>query len=82
MGVTQSIGILLGGGLRELKRQEVQKPSSVICPVLVVLPQPHMLNHADAIIRADWRITTRQLALQLSINTGSVCSIIETVASA
>jgi transposase len=24
---------------------------------------PHMLNHVDAIIRADWRITTRQLAL-------------------
>jgi hypothetical protein len=33
---------------------------------------------ADAIIRADWRITTWQLALQLSISTGSVCSIIET----
>jgi transposase len=38
---------------------------------------PDMLNRADAIIRADRRITTRQLALQLSINTGSVCSIIE-----
>jgi hypothetical protein len=40
MGVVQSIGALLGGGLRELKRQEVQKPSSMICCVLVVLPQP------------------------------------------
>jgi hypothetical protein len=38
MGVVQSIGALLGGGIRELKRQEVQKPSSVICRVLVVLP--------------------------------------------
>jgi transposase len=38
---------------------------------------PDMLNRADAIIRADRRITTPQLALQLSISTGSVCSIIE-----
>jgi hypothetical protein len=60
MGVVQSIGALLSGGLRELKRQEVQKPSSVICRVLVVLPQPtlHKLNRADAIIHADHRITT------------------------
>jgi hypothetical protein len=36
-----------------------------------------MLNHADAIIHADWRIITWQLALQVSISTGSVCSIIE-----
>jgi hypothetical protein len=43
---------------------------------------PDMLNSADAIIRADQRITTRQLALQLSISTGSVCSVIETVAPA
>jgi hypothetical protein len=34
---------------------------------------PNMLNGADAIIRADRRIKTRQLALQLSISTGSVC---------
>jgi hypothetical protein len=38
---------------------------------------PDMLNHADAIIHADRLITTRQLALQLLISTGSVCSIIE-----
>jgi hypothetical protein len=38
---------------------------------------PDMLNGADAIIRADRRITTRQLAVQLSISTGSVCSSIE-----
>jgi transposase len=31
---------------------------------------PDMLNCADAIICADQHITTRQLALQLSINTG------------
>jgi hypothetical protein len=40
---------------------------------------PELLNCADAIIRADWRITTRQWALQLSTSTGSVCSIIETL---
>jgi hypothetical protein len=40
---------------------------------------PDMLNCPDAIICADRCITTRQLALQLSINTGSVCSIIETL---
>jgi hypothetical protein len=38
-----------------------------------------MLNHTDAIICADWHITTREFALQLSISTGSVCSIIETL---
>jgi hypothetical protein len=38
---------------------------------------PDVLNLADAIIRADRRITTRELALQLSISTGSVFSIIE-----
>jgi hypothetical protein len=38
---------------------------------------PGMLNSADAIIPADRRITTRQLAIQLLISTGSVCSIIE-----
>jgi hypothetical protein len=38
-----------------------------------------MLNRADAIIRADRRITTRQLALQLSISIGSVFAIIETL---
>jgi hypothetical protein len=43
---------------------------------------PDMLNCADAIIRADRRVTTRQLALQLSTSTGSVCSISETVAPA
>jgi histone-lysine N-methyltransferase SETMAR len=32
-----------------------------------------MLDRADAIIRANRRIKTRQLALQLSISTGSVC---------
>jgi transposase len=37
----------------------------------------YMLNRADAIIGADRRITTRKLALRLSIRTGSVCSIIE-----
>jgi hypothetical protein len=37
---------------------------------------PDILNRAEAIICADWCITT-QLALQLSISTGSVCSIIE-----
>jgi hypothetical protein len=36
-----------------------------------------MLNCTDAIIHADQHITTWQLALQLSISTGSVCSIIE-----
>jgi hypothetical protein len=80
-GSVQSIEALLGDELRELKRQEVQKPSSVICRVLVVLPQPtlDMLNCADAIIFTNRRITKRQLALQLSISTGSVCSIIETL---
>jgi hypothetical protein len=38
-----------------------------------------MLNQADAIIHVHRHITTRQLALQLSISTGSVCSIIETL---
>jgi histone-lysine N-methyltransferase SETMAR len=38
-----------------------------------------MLNSTDAIIHANRRITTRQLALQFSISTGSVCSIIETL---
>jgi transposase len=33
---------------------------------------PNMLNRADAITRVDRCITTRQLALQLSISTGSV----------
>jgi transposase len=43
---------------------------------------PDILNRADAIIDADRRITTRQLYLQLSIITGSVCLIIETVTPA
>jgi hypothetical protein len=74
IGVMQSIGALLGGGLRELKHQEVQKPSSVIYHVPVILPQPTLQTcwTMDAIIHADRRITTRQLALQLSISTGSV----------
>jgi hypothetical protein len=38
---------------------------------------PDMLKHADAIIPADWHITTQRLTLQLSRSTGSVCSIIE-----
>jgi hypothetical protein len=33
---------------------------------------PDMLNRADTIIHADRHITTQQLALQLSISTGSV----------
>jgi hypothetical protein len=37
MEVVQSIGALFGSGLRELKHQEVQKPSAVICGVLVFL---------------------------------------------
>ena len=40
---------------------------------------PDMLNRADAIIRADRRITTRQLALQLSVSIGSACAMIETL---
>jgi hypothetical protein len=37
-----------------------------------------MLSRADAIIRADRHITTRQLALHLSLSTGGVCSSIAT----
>jgi hypothetical protein len=36
-----------------------------------------MLQHADDIIQADWRITSRQLALQLSISNGSAMVIID-----
>jgi hypothetical protein len=36
-----------------------------------------MLNRVDSIIHADRRITMRQFALQLSISTGSVYSVIE-----
>jgi hypothetical protein len=83
-GVVQSIGALLGWAkrvkaagsaetdLRDLPRAD--RPATA--------NTPDMLNCADAIICADRRIITRQVALQLSISTGSVCSIIETVAPA
>ncbi|KDR15838.1 Putative ATP-dependent RNA helicase me31b, partial [Zootermopsis nevadensis] len=41
---------------------------------------PDMLNRADAIIREDRRITTRQLAQQLSVSNGSVIAIIQALA--
>jgi hypothetical protein len=43
---------------------------------------PDMLNHSDAIIHVDRCVTTQKLAAQLLISTGSVCSVIETVAPA
>jgi hypothetical protein len=76
MGVVQSIGALLGGGLRELKRQEVQKTELRDLPRAghpATANTPDMLNRADAIIRGDRRFTKWQLALQFSITTGSVC---------
>jgi len=38
-----------------------------------------MLQRADGIIHADWRITSRQLAVQLSVSNGSAMAIIETL---
>ena len=38
---------------------------------------PDMLQHTDGIIHADWRITSRQLALQLSVSNGSAMAIID-----
>ena len=38
-----------------------------------------MLNRADVFIRADRRITTRQLALQLSVSIGSESAMIKTL---
>jgi len=35
-----------------------------------------MLQHADGIIHADWCITSRQLAIQLSVSNGSAMTII------
>jgi hypothetical protein len=38
-----------------------------------------MLQHADDIIHADWHITSRQLAVQLSVSNGSAMAIIDTL---
>ena len=38
-----------------------------------------MLQHADDIIHVDWRITSRQLAVQLSVSNGSAMAIIDTL---
>ena len=38
---------------------------------------PDMLQHADGIIHADWHITSRQLAVQLSASNGSAMAIID-----
>uniref|UniRef100_A0A0B7B3Y2 Uncharacterized protein n=1 Tax=Arion vulgaris TaxID=1028688 RepID=A0A0B7B3Y2_9EUPU len=38
-----------------------------------------MLNRADAIIREDRRITSQQLALQLSIGKGSAIAMFKTL---
>ncbi|PSN52961.1 hypothetical protein C0J52_03623 [Blattella germanica] len=37
---------------------------------------PDMLQRSDVVIRADQRITTRQLVLKLSVSKGSVDAII------
>jgi transposase len=39
--------------------------------------RPDMLQHADDIIHVDWRITSRQLAIQLSVSNGSAIAIID-----
>jgi hypothetical protein len=78
-GVVQSIGALLDAGFRELRLQEVEKLSCMIVRGLGILSQPpaQTLQCADDIIEADWRITSRQLAIQLSVSNGSAMVIID-----
>ena len=78
MEVVQSIGALLGAGFRELRLQKVEKPSCMIYRGLGVLPQPpDMLQRANDIIHADRRLTSQQLAIQLSVSNGSAMAIID-----
>jgi len=82
MEVVQSIGALLDAGFRELRLQEVEKRSCMIDCGLGVLPQPPavagcMLQSANDIIHVDWHITSRQLAVQLSVSNGNAMAIID-----
>jgi hypothetical protein len=80
MGVVQSIGALLWGGLKELQASGTAETELRDLPCAgrpATANTPDMLNRADAVICTDWCITTPQLALQLSLSTGSVCSVIE-----
>jgi hypothetical protein len=75
MGFVQSIRSTVGWWAKRVKalenaETELHDLPCADCPATANTPD--MLNHADAIICGDWRITTRQLALQLSIGTGSV----------
>ena len=40
---------------------------------------PDMLQHADNIIHAEWCITSRQLAVQLSVRNGSAMATTDTL---
>ena len=72
MEVVQSKGAPLDAGFRELRLQEVEKRSCMIdCGRIHVC----MLQRADDIIHVDWRITSRQLAVQLSVSNGSALAI-------
>ena len=62
--------------------QEVEKRSCMIDCGLGVLSQPPavagcMLQRADDIIHVDWRITSWQVAIQLSVSNGSAMAIID-----
>jgi len=80
MEVVQSIGAPLDTGFRELRLQEVEKmelrdqPWSG-CPATAT--SPDMLQCTNGIIHVDWRITSRQLVVQLSVSNGSAVAIID-----
>jgi hypothetical protein len=43
----------------------------------VIAVSPEILQHADAIVREDWRITTQQPAHSFSVSKGSISHIIQ-----
>jgi len=80
MEVVQSIGALPEAGFRELRLQEVEKQlqDRLRSGRPATATSRDMLQHADGIIHAEWRITSQQLALQLSDSDGSAMAIIDT----
>ena len=52
-------------------------PLDAGCPATAT--SPDMLQCTDGIICADWRITNRQLAIQLSVSSGHAMAIIDTL---